>query len=76
MQLQLRAQQEQQDAAPAAAAAAGASAPRSPRAGVTAKPLGGRLVAVHNAQCNGPRLAEAQARKADVEKLVVVSALG
>ncbi|KXZ55564.1 hypothetical protein GPECTOR_2g1113 [Gonium pectorale] len=61
----------QQQATVAAPAGAPAAAPSSPRAGVSARPLAGRLVSVHNTQCNGLKLADLQARKADVEKLVV-----
>lgn len=50
--------------------------PDPPAAGaMAARPLAGWHVAVHNPVASGPRLAEAQARKVDMERLVVVGAV-
>ncbi|GLI68065.1 hypothetical protein VaNZ11_012393 [Volvox africanus] len=58
----------------AAAAVVSVSQPAEPFAGIVAKPLTGRMVAVQNSQCNGPRLADMQKKKAKLE--TIVKALG
>ncbi|GIL52607.1 hypothetical protein Vafri_8429 [Volvox africanus] len=58
----------------AAIAVVSVSQPAGPFAGIIAKPLTGRMVAVQNSQCNGPRLADIQKKKAKLE--TIVKALG